>query len=131
VSIASVVQTLTQTDPLFSSVTYPTDVEPWIALALPEVNATTFGVLYTNAIANLVAHKMAASFATAQAATGGAGGTPAELRAGKWSIRYQQAGQSAAQNSDSVLNETVYGREYLRLRGMCSGFPRVLSPMTI
>tara|TARA_R110000822_G_scaffold1950_7_gene9301 strand:+ start:8362 stop:8757 length:396 start_codon:yes stop_codon:yes gene_type:complete len=130
-AIADIVQTLTQIDPLFSSVTYPTDVEPWIELTVPEVNSTTFSGLYANAVANLVAHKMASNFAAAQAALGGAGGTPAELRAGKWSIRYQQGAAAASQDSDAVLNETRYGREYLRLRGMCSGFPRLLSPMTI
>ncbi len=130
-TILEIVEQITAGDPLFASVTYATDVPPWIAITTAEVNDVTFDLLYANAVANLVAHKMASNFAAASAALGGAGGTPAELRAGKWAIRYQQSTSQASDDSDAVLNETRYGREYLRLRGMVSGFPRVLSPIVL
>jgi hypothetical protein len=132
VAVADTIELITTGDPLFSGVTFPADVQPWIEMTVAggEVNSTTFGKLYQNALANLVAHKMAANFAAQQAALGGAGGTPAELRAGKWAIRYQQSSTQASSDSDAVLNETRYGREYLRLRGMCAGFPRVLPLVT-
>ena len=136
-TVATKMQTITTGDPLFASVTWPTDAEPWIALAREQIGTLAFGGaesddgLFAQALAWLSAHMMASNFAASASALGGSGGTPAELRAGKWSIRYQQGAASASADSDAALNGTAYGREYLRLRGLVAGFPRSLSPTLI
>lgn len=119
---------ITSGDALFTGVADST-LESWIDATRREVSAITFGSHRTEAVAYLAAHKYAAGpGANSVSGLGGLGGAAAERRAGKWAIRYQPPSSGGASASDSVLAETSYGREFLRIRGIVAGFPRIALP---
>lgn len=107
-------QRITAGDATFASITVD-ESEEWIALAVTELNATTWSALYVQGVAYLAAHKYAMGPGLS-ADSGSGGGAVAERRARNWAIRYQQT--SGSSGGDGSLSETSYGREFLRMRAL-------------
>lgn len=125
-SVLTTLQLITSGDSIFSGVSEDV-LQDWIALAVAELSATAWGVLYTQAVAYLAAHKYA-SGPGASASSGSLGGSVAERRARNWSIRYNSP--PAGAGSDGGMDTTSYGREFLRLRGNLRS-PRLAGPVVV
>ncbi len=122
--IASIIRLVA---PEFKDMNYE-DLKIWIDLAEPYISESRFGTLYPQAIAYLVAHKMALN-ASDSAQDGEAGVSIknsmniASYTEGSTSISFNNSaassGSSGGSDADAEYHMTAYGLQFLAIRKQC------------
>ena len=102
-------------------------VNIWLDLTAPLVSRKRFGEVYEQALALLTAHRMkiAAEIAAAAGANDDIGGFGAALKVSRYSVgsesvSFNNAALTSTLSPDAELIQTVYGVQYLTLRGLHS-----------
>lgn len=105
-------------------------IDLFLGLAATRLDATEWGIFYSEGIANLAAHFLTmANRAAAGGIAGGHSGTVTAKSAGDLSVSYGAVAGVSFSASDADLAQTSYGITVIALRNMLPGaFPSLVRP---